>query len=115
MTGITDHPGVVLVNPFTIFDGKEDAFLALWDQTEPLFREHPGYGRARLLRAIPGQVANQKAPFTHVNIAEWRSAADYEEALRHPDLRKIGGQYLKISTFNPALYEVIRDIAADRD
>lgn len=99
---------VLLINPFTVFDGREAAFLELWDQTEAIFRAAPGYGSARLCRALGDQPSGRPAPFTHVNVAEWESAEAYRAALANPALRRLGGRYPAVSTFNPALYEIIR-------
>ena len=54
----------ILINPFTVFDGKEDAFLALWDQTNAILRSAPGYVSARLVRAADHQAPGHKAPFS---------------------------------------------------
>ena len=104
---------LILINPFTVFDGKEDAFLALWDQTNAILRSAPGYVSARLVRAADHQAPGHKAPFTHVNVAEWHSLEMYKAALATPAVRKLAGEYLKVCTFNPAVYEVIRDERTD--
>ena len=100
---------VILVNPFRVFDGREPEFLALWDATNAIFRRKPGYRSARLVRASSEQPPGEYAPFTHVNVAEWDSAEAYAAALRAPELRRLGGRYLKVSTLDPALYEIICD------
>lgn len=101
---------VVLINPFSVFEGREAEFLSLWDQTQAIFAAKPGYVSARLVRALAEQPPGERAPFTHVNVAYWDSAAAYAAALTDPDLRRLGGRYLKVCTFNPALYEVVRDV-----
>jgi len=101
---------VLLVNPFRVFEGKEAEFLALWDQTSAIFRSKPGFISASLLRALPEQAPGQDAPFTHVNVAEWASPEAYAEALQDPALRKLGGQYRKVCTFDPALYQALRTV-----
>jgi heme-degrading monooxygenase HmoA len=101
---------VLLINPFRVFAGKEAAFLDLWDQTGAIFRAKRGYIRARLVTALPQQPPGQAAPYTHINVAEWESAEAYTAALGDPGLRRLGGEYLKVCTFNPALYSILRDL-----
>lgn len=101
---------VLLVNPFRVFEGKEAEFLALWDQTSAIFRAKPGFISAKLLRANAQQAPGQEPPFTHVNVAEWESAEAYAEALCDPQLRALGGSYLEVCTFDPALYKAMRSL-----
>ncbi|MFN3352189.1 MAG: antibiotic biosynthesis monooxygenase family protein [Brevundimonas sp.] len=101
---------VVLINPFIVFDGREAEFLELWDQTQAIFSSKPGYRSARLVRARAEQPPGERAPFTHVNVAYWDAAEAYAQALTDPDLRRLGGRYLKVCTFNPALYDIVRDV-----
>lgn len=101
---------VILINTFTVFDGKEEVFLDLWERTGAIFQESSGYMSARLCRALADQPPGQKAAYTHVNVAEWASADAYQDALQNPALRKLVGEYAKVCTFSPALYEIIRDV-----
>lgn len=100
----------ILINPFTVFDGCESEFLELWDLTGAIFQAAPGYVSARLCRALEQQPPGQKAPFTHINVAEWQSATLYARALGDPELRRLAIRYRRVCTFDPALYEVIRDV-----
>ena len=101
---------VILINPFTVYMGKEAEFLSLWDQTGAIFRGAPGFISARLCAALDQQPPGQTAPFTHVNVAEWSSAQAYAAALTDPDLRRLAGRYQRVCTFDPALYQIIREI-----
>ena len=101
---------VLLINPFTVFDGHEDAFFELWDQTSAIFRAKPGYLSARLVRALADQPPGLRAPYTHINVSEWKSAASYATALKDPELKKLGPAYARVCTFRPALYQVLRDV-----
>ncbi|MGF1543221.1 MAG: antibiotic biosynthesis monooxygenase family protein [Parvularculaceae bacterium] len=106
---------VLLINPFTVRDGAEARFLELWDETSRLFEASPGFVSARLGRAAAAQAPGQSAPFTHVNVAEWASADHYADALRNDALRKFGPLYREVSAFDPALYEIVRDVGALSD
>lgn len=100
---------ILLINPFRVFNGREAEFLELWDQTGAIFRRSDGYISARLCKAAATQPPGQRAPFTHINVAEWDSAELYSKALADPDIRRLGKAYAEVCTFDPALYEIIRD------
>ncbi|MEM7665829.1 MAG: antibiotic biosynthesis monooxygenase [Pseudomonadota bacterium] len=100
---------ILLINPFRVFDGRETEFLDLWDQTGAIFRRSEGYISARLCKASREQPPGQRAPFTHINVAEWESTELYSEALANPEVRRLGKAYAKVCTFDPALYEIVRD------
>ena len=101
---------VILINPFRVVVGEEDAFLALWDRTNAIFRASPGYVSARLCEAMPDQPRGLQAPYTHVNVAEWQTAASYTAALGNPEIRRLASDYRAVSTFDPALYHVVRSV-----
>ncbi|VVT24873.1 hypothetical protein [Rhizobium sp. EC-SD404] len=100
---------ILLINPFRIFESREDEVLDLWDQTGDIFRRSKGYISARLYKAARDQPPGQTAPFTHINIADWESAELYAKPLSNPDIRRLAGAYAKVCTFNPALYETAKD------
>ena len=100
----------ILINPFVVEPGREAAFLALWDRTNAIFREAPGYVSARLCRALGDQPPGLEAPFTHVNVAQWESAEHYAAALRDPRIKRLAADYREVSSFDPALYEVLREV-----
>lgn len=101
---------VLLINPFRVFEGREEEFLALWDATGRIFSRTDGYVHARLCRAMSRQPPGQHPPYTHVNIAEWRSLDAYSDALRQPALAPFIRRYRSVSTYDPGVYEVIREI-----
>jgi antibiotic biosynthesis monooxygenase (ABM) superfamily enzyme len=99
---------MLLVNPLRVFEGREEDFLALWDQTSALFRAKPGFISAKLLRAPAARSPQADAPFTHVTVAEWDSAEAYAEALCDPQVRALGGLYREVCTYDPAVYDALR-------
>lgn len=103
---------VMLINPFTVFKGREDEFLRLWDQTGTIFRNSPGYINAKLCKALDEQPL-KAAPYTHINVAEWESAALYRAALSDPEIRRLAPAYAEVCTFSPALYQIIRNQPAE--
>ena len=90
--------------------GEAGAFLVLWDRTNAIFRASPGYVSARLCEALPDQLRGLHAPYTDVNVAEWRTAASYAAALGNPEIRGLASDYRAVSTFDPAMYHVIRSV-----
>ena len=66
--GAPDTPGgVVLIDPFEVRAGEDDAFLAGWDAARAVLAEQQGYLGARLHRATG------PAEFRFVDLARWSS------------------------------------------
>ena len=94
--------GVVLINPFEVPEGRDEEFLAGWDEAVAYLRERPGFVGTRLHRAVsPG------ASFRFVNVAEWTSPGDFQAAVGSPEFRELTASRPPGS---PALYEVVREL-----
>jgi hypothetical protein len=66
--GTPDTPGgVVLIDPFEVPAGEDDAFLAGWDAARAVLARQQGYLGARLHRAAG------PADFRFVDLARWSS------------------------------------------
>ena len=66
--GAADTPGgVVLIDPFEVPAGEDDAFLAGWDDARAVLAQQQGYLGARLYRATG------PADFRFVDLARWSS------------------------------------------
>jgi hypothetical protein len=59
--------GVVLIDPFEVPAGEDDAFLAGWDDARAILAERQGYLGARLYHATGS------ADFRFVDLARWSS------------------------------------------
>jgi hypothetical protein len=59
--------GVLLIDPFEVPAGEDDAFLAGWDDARAVLAEQQGYLGARLYRATG------PAHFRFVDLARWSS------------------------------------------
>ena len=94
-------PPVVLINPFEVPEGKDEAFLAEWEAAKAFMERQPGYIATRLHRSL---VPN--ARFRFINVAEWASVEDFQAALNHPEFIKLRDA-TPFAHF-PAVYEVIR-------
>jgi heme-degrading monooxygenase HmoA len=103
---------IVMINPFRVFEGQEQKFLSLWERTNAIFAAKPGYIQTRLMRAIAEQPPGETAPYTHINVALWDSRDAYAEALRDIEIKRFAQRYAEICTYNPALYEIIRETPA---
>jgi heme-degrading monooxygenase HmoA len=90
---------VVFINCFEVPAGREDAFLALWQQIDSYMQGHPGFRWRRLYRSL-----DASSHFSFVNLAEWDSAGQFEAA--HDDeFRRMQSQpgWLEFPA-RPALY-----------
>jgi heme-degrading monooxygenase HmoA len=94
--------GVVLVNPFEVEPGRDDAFLAGWEQARHALAGRPGYLGTRLHRSLSDQ-----ADFRFVNLARWSSPLAFARAIGTPELARAAGEMPFAS--HPALYQVVRE------
>ena len=94
---------VVLINPFEVPAGGEDECLALWERVAAYMRRQPGFLSTRLHRAIaPGD------RFAFVNVAEWRTPADFETAIAGAEFQRLTAGSAEQFPHHPGLYEIIR-------
>ncbi|MBV9656190.1 MAG: antibiotic biosynthesis monooxygenase [Acetobacteraceae bacterium] len=88
---------VVLINPFEIPAGEEEAFLGFWRETAEQVKQQPGFIGTRLHRSL-----KPDARFRFVNVAIWESEEAYHGAFRRVEIRE---QQPGVRA-SPALYEV---------
>jgi heme-degrading monooxygenase HmoA len=94
---------VVLINPFEVPEDQQDAeFLAGWQAAADYLQAQPGFLAARLHRAV-----GPDARFRYVNVATWRSPADFRAAVSSEGFRALAGG---TAPNFPALYEVVRTV-----
>ena len=97
------HTGpVTLINGFEVPSGRDDVFLELWRQMNAYFSAQPGYVSHRLHRSV-----SPDARYRFVNVATWRSNADFQAA-HSTDVFRERIQEPAWAEFSnsPALYEV---------
>jgi heme-degrading monooxygenase HmoA len=70
-------PTVILINPFEIAAGEEEQFLKIWLSAAGHMRHAPGFRSLRLHKSLDSQ-----AKFRFVNVAEWESEQQWQEAVR---------------------------------
>lgn len=92
---------LILINPFEVpAEVPDERFFAGWEQAADLLRTRPGFGGARLHRAL-----SPDARFRFVNVAEWESMEQFQAAVGDPAFAQLAAN----SPPNyPALYEVAR-------
>ena len=83
--------GVVLIDPFEVPAGEDDAFLAGWDDARTVLAEQQGYLGARLYRATG------PAGFRFVDLARWSSPLMVQRA---------GAKGIPVPS-RPALYQPV--------
>jgi heme oxygenase (mycobilin-producing) len=93
---------VVLINAFEVPAGDAEEFIAAWEKTRDYLRTQPGYVDTALHQAVTPQ-----AEFAFVNIARWRTAADFAAATQSPGFRESAAGLAGYRP-HPALYQVVR-------
>ena len=89
---------VVLINPFEVPQGQEEAFLQGWRAAASHFMQSPGFLATRLHESL-----DPRTRFRFVNVAEWESAQQFQTALNAAPFPLAR---LPVDAF-PALYRVI--------
>ena len=93
---------IVLINPFEVPKGKEEAALQHWEKARDFLKTQPGYVSTRLHRSI-----QPNARFHMINVAEWESEEAFQTAIAKMN-KTLGPANIKGLKFYPALYEEIR-------
>jgi heme-degrading monooxygenase HmoA len=100
MTMRTNPGGVVLINPFEVPPDRDGDFVSRWERARDFLRGRDGYVDAALHRSIAPE-----AEFRFVNVARWRSPADFQAATA---ARGFPGRRMPYAA-HPSLYEVIAE------
>jgi heme oxygenase (mycobilin-producing) len=82
-TATTNGP-VTLVNSFRVSPERDEVFQEMWNRTSKYFIARPGFVSIRLHRAVTAD-----APYRWVNVATWRSEADYRAAHATEEFRRL--------------------------
>lgn len=94
---------VILINPIEIPAEDEESFLSVWLQAAEHMRHAPGFRSLRFHKSLDPQ-----AKFLFVNVAEWESREQWQEAVRTQPVR-ITEEMQKCwpASGYPALYQMI--------
>jgi heme-degrading monooxygenase HmoA len=99
--GVPEAPGgVILINPFEVPTGDDEAFLTGWESARELLATQRGYLGTRLHRSLAA------ASFRFVNIARWSSPLMFSRAVQRPEFQEAAAALTFAS--HPALYQAIR-------
>jgi heme-degrading monooxygenase HmoA len=92
---------VVLINVFEVPAADAEQFVAAWEKTRDYLQRNPAHLDTALHQAL-----GPDADFQFVNIAHWRSAEEFTEAVSSPGFREASaGLRWRL---HPALYRVAR-------
>lgn len=94
---------VILINPFEIPKGKEEAALKMWEKAAEYMKQQPSFVSTRLHRAL-----SPDARFHLINIAEWESAEKFLAAINSDEFKRLTEGAVAEFPHYPELYEVIR-------
>ena len=78
---------IVLINPFEVPQGQEEAFLKWWHEAAAYLRQAPGFLSTRLHESMDPQ-----AKFRFVNVAEWESPQHFQAAMSSEAFQQIRGK-----------------------
>lgn len=92
---------VVLINVFEVPAREADEFIRAWEKTRDYLKQYPGHLDTALHQAI-----TDSAEFQFVNIAHWRSAEEFNEAIASAGFQEAAADLRW--TFHPALYTIVR-------
>jgi quinol monooxygenase YgiN len=95
---------ITLINVFTVKPANQRRLVELLTEaTEVSVRQAPGFVSASLHRSTDG---------TKVTMyAQWRSVEEYQAMRQAPAPLPFFQEALKIATFEPGIYEVVRTFA----
>ncbi len=93
---------VPFVNCFEVPAGREETFLALWQEVNAYMAAKPGYVCHRLHRSLAPD-----AKFRFVNYAEWESVEDWRAAHDEGFRQLVSGPEWAEFSSTHALYEVV--------
>jgi len=94
---------VTLINAFEVPPAEADRFIAAWEQARDYLATQPGYIDTALHQAV-----GPDAEFQFVNIAHWRSAADFAAAIGSPGFRESAAGLAGYRP-HPGLYRTVRN------
>ncbi|MCG9789794.1 antibiotic biosynthesis monooxygenase [Vibrio mediterranei] len=97
---------VVLINPFTVPEGKLAETIDFWDQAHDFLANEPGYVSTKLHQSISPDYSYQL-----INVAEWESIDSFKLAIgrMNQEFATQGISKPMGTTANPNLFVVIRE------
>jgi heme-degrading monooxygenase HmoA len=93
---------VVLINAFEVPPDHDEQFVREWELARDFLATQPGYIETALHRSLA-----PNADFRYINVARWRTPADFQSAIQSDGFRKLWNESGQFPN-HPALYQVIR-------
>ena len=94
-------PQAILINVFEVPEGRDEEFLAGWEEAKRFMERQPGYVSTALHRSL-----DPAARFRYVNVAVWESPEHFSAALHHPEFVAAREQ-VRFAHY-PSVYTVVR-------
>ena len=96
----TNSDGVVLINAFEVPADRDRDFVGRWEQARDFLSKREGYIDTALHRSVAPD-----AEFRFVNVARWRTPAEFQAAIAAP---RFPGRQVPY-TSHPSLYHVVAE------
>jgi heme-degrading monooxygenase HmoA len=90
---------IVLINVFSVEQGKEEEFAKMWTEALALIKNEPGFIDTNLHRSL-----DPNARFQFINVAHWETQEAWQAAFDKLQLQELT-QQISFEQI-PALYEV---------
>lgn len=100
---MTKTSSVILINPFTVPEGKLDEAIKSWENGRDFLSQQPGYISTKLHQSL-----DPEAQYALINVAEWETPAQFKAAIAAMRARSAFTPIEGVVPA-PALYKVIRD------
>jgi heme-degrading monooxygenase HmoA len=97
---MSTNANVVLVNAFEVPSDRDRDFVSRWERARDFLERRDGYVDTALHRSTAPD-----AEFRFVNVARWRSPADFQAAIAAP---RFPGRQIPYAS-HPSLYQVIAE------
>ena len=94
-------PQATLINVFEVPEGRDEEFLAGWEEARRFMERQPGYVSTAIHRSL-----DPAARFRYINIAVWESPEHFLAALHHPEF--VAARERVPFAHYPSVYTVVR-------
>ena len=91
----------ILINVFEVPEGRDEEFLAGWEEAKRFMERQRGYVSTAQHRSL-----DRNARFRYVNVAVWETPEDFRAALDHPTF--VALRDATPFAHHPSVYTVIR-------
>ena len=98
---------VTLINCFAVPAGREEEFLALWQEVNAYMKTKPGYVGHKLNRSLTPDAA-----YRFVNVAQWASMEQFRGAHDEGFRALVSRPQWAPFRSTPAVYEVVHEAQA---